>query len=109
MNTSLFVAIVLVVAGLLTLELRISSAIILLLAGVLLSAFVDVRNLSWLEFLAHFDMLGLMFMAGFEVDPAILIVPGSPASRNWGGGASAATRTGSPRCCWSSCSAPPCP
>jgi glutathione-regulated potassium-efflux system ancillary protein KefC len=71
-DTSLFVAIVLVVAGLLTLEFRISSAIVEVIAGVLLSLAVDVRPLGWLAFLAQWGVLGLMFMAGFEVDPRVL-------------------------------------
>jgi glutathione-regulated potassium-efflux system ancillary protein KefC len=71
-DSSLFVAIVLVVAGLLTLEFRISSAIVEVVAGVLLSVFVDVGSLGWLAFLAHLGMLGLMFMAGFEVNPLVL-------------------------------------
>jgi glutathione-regulated potassium-efflux system ancillary protein KefC len=72
MDLSLFVAGVLVLAGLLTLEFRISSAIVEVVAGLLLALFIDVRPLGWLEFLAQFGLLGLMFMAGFEVDPAVL-------------------------------------
>jgi len=72
MDLSLFVAGVLVVAGLLTLELRISSAIVEVVAGLLLALVVDVRPLGWLEFLADFGVLGPRFMAGFEVDPAVL-------------------------------------
>lgn len=72
MDPSLFVAAVLVVAGILALEVGISSAITELVAGVLLARVVDVGEMGWLAFLAHFGMLGLMFMAGFEVDPAAL-------------------------------------
>lgn len=71
-DPSLFVATVLVVAGVLALEFGISSAITEILAGVLLALFVDVGGMDWLTFLAQFGMLGLMFMAGFEVDPAVL-------------------------------------
>ncbi len=76
MDLSLFVAGVLVLAGVLALEFGISTAITELIAGVLLAVFVDVSDLGWLDFLAHFGMLGLMFMAGFEVDPAV-------ARRTW--------------------------
>ncbi|MEZ4237425.1 MAG: cation:proton antiporter [Myxococcota bacterium] len=72
MSPSLFVAVVLVVAGALALELGITSAITEILAGCLLGTLVDVEGLGWLEFLSHFGMLGLMFMAGFEVDVAVL-------------------------------------
>jgi Kef-type K+ transport system membrane component KefB len=69
MDTSLIVAAVLILAGWLALELGISSAITEIVAGVLLGYFIaDVGKLDWLEFMAHFGLLGLMFMAGFEVD-----------------------------------------
>jgi glutathione-regulated potassium-efflux system ancillary protein KefC len=73
MDLSLFVAAVLVLAGLLTLEFRISSAIVEVVAGLLLALVVDVRPLGWLAFLADFGILGLMFMAGFEVDASVLV------------------------------------
>lgn len=72
MNQSLFVAVVLVAAGVLALELGITSAITEIVAGAALAMFVDVKHLSWLAFLGQFGMLGLMFMAGFEVDPSVL-------------------------------------
>lgn len=71
MDSSLLVAFVLVVAGVLALEFGISSALTEILAGVLLAVFLDVSALGWLGFLSHFGMLGLMFMAGFEMDPQI--------------------------------------
>ncbi|MBI4269366.1 MAG: cation:proton antiporter [Candidatus Rokubacteria bacterium] len=75
-DLSLFVAAVLVVAGILALEVGISTAITEIVAGVLLTLFVDTSGLGWLDFLAHFGLLGLMFMAGFEVDPNV-------ARRRW--------------------------
>jgi len=71
-DLSLFVAVVLVVAGFLALEVGVSTAITEIVAGVLLALFADVQALGWLDFLAHFGMLGLMFMAGFEIDPRAL-------------------------------------
>jgi Kef-type K+ transport system membrane component KefB len=69
MNASLIVAIVLVGAAAIAFELGISSAIIEIFAGVMLALFVDdIESLDWLRFLANLGMLGLMFMAGFEVD-----------------------------------------
>lgn len=69
MDTSLIVAAVLVGAALLAFEVGISSAIVEIIAGVLLAFFMaDIGSLDWLEFLANLGMLGLMFMAGFEVD-----------------------------------------
>lgn len=72
METSLFVAVVFVVAGLLALEAGLSSAITEIAAGVVLALVVDVSHMGWLGFLAHFGLLGVMFMAGFEVDPVLL-------------------------------------
>lgn len=72
MESSLFVAAVLVLAGLLALEFGISTAITEVVAGIVLSLFVDTAPMTWLAFLGHFGLLGLMFMAGFEVDPATL-------------------------------------
>ncbi len=74
MDTSLFVAGVLVVAGVLALEFGVSSAITEIVAGILLTLSLGAGStaLGWLGFLAHFGMLGLMFMAGFEVDPRVL-------------------------------------
>ncbi len=69
MDTSLIVATVLVGAALFAFEVGVSSAIVEIIAGVLLAFFIaDIGSLDWLEFLANLGMLGLMFMAGFEVD-----------------------------------------
>lgn len=70
MDPSIAVAITLVLAAVLSFELNISSAILEVACGVLLAAWLgsDLASLGWLEFLANLGMLGLMFMAGFEVD-----------------------------------------
>ncbi len=69
MDNSLIVACVLILAGVLALEAGITSAITEIFAGVLLAYFLpSVSKLDWLEFLANFGVLGLMFLAGFEVD-----------------------------------------
>lgn len=69
MDVSLIVAIVLVGAAVLAFEFGISSAIVEILAGVILAYYLsDIGSLDWLRFLANLGMLGLMFMAGFEVD-----------------------------------------
>jgi len=68
-DPSVIVALVLVSAAGLAFELGISSAIMEILAGVLLTLFLDnIASMDWLRFLANMGMLGLMFMAGFEVD-----------------------------------------
>lgn len=77
MDPSLAVAIVLVGAAAIAFEFGISSAIVEIFAGVALAYFIaDIGSLDWLRFLANLGMLGLMFMAGFEVDVLRL-------RRNW--------------------------
>ncbi|MBA1148012.1 cation:proton antiporter [Ectothiorhodospiraceae bacterium WFHF3C12] len=69
METSLAVAVCLMIAGVLALELRISTAILEIAAGVILVTFLPhVSELKWLDFLASFGMLALLFVAGFEVE-----------------------------------------
>lgn len=69
MTPSIAVALVLVGAAGLALELGFSSAIAEILAGILLAYFyTDIASLDWLDFLGNLGLLGLMFMAGFEVD-----------------------------------------
>ncbi|GAB4236701.1 MAG: cation:proton antiporter [Methyloligellaceae bacterium] len=69
MTPSLAVALVLVGAAGLALELGFSSAIAEIVAGVALAWFYPgIDGLDWLDFLGNLGLLGLMFMAGFEVD-----------------------------------------
>jgi len=69
MDVSLIVALVLVATAILAFELRLSSAILEVAAGIGLVYFLpDAASLDWLIFLANLGMLGLMFMVGFEVD-----------------------------------------
>jgi len=66
---SVVVAIVLVLAAGIALEIGFSSAIAEILAGIALGFFfVDIASLNWVEFLGNLGLLGLMFLAGFEVD-----------------------------------------
>lgn len=69
LDQSVIVAIVLVLSAGLAFELGISSAILEILAGVAIAMYIgDIAQMGWLTFLANLGMLGLMFMAGFEVD-----------------------------------------
>ena len=69
MNASFTLAAILVAAAGLAFELGISSAIAEVLAGVLLGALLGSPDqFQALHTLANVGMLGLMFMAGFEVD-----------------------------------------
>lgn len=65
----MIVAIVLVLAAGIALEIGFSSAIAEILAGIALAYFfTDIASLNWVEFLSNLGLLGLMFLAGFEVD-----------------------------------------
>ncbi|MEK9753318.1 MAG: cation:proton antiporter [Rhodospirillaceae bacterium] len=69
MDHSLIVVLVLVGTAAVAFEVGISSAILEILAGILLAVFiVDLPTLDWLSFLANLGMLTLMFLVGFEVD-----------------------------------------
>jgi glutathione-regulated potassium-efflux system ancillary protein KefC len=69
MSESLIVAVVLIATAILSFELRISSAILEIGAGIGLAFFLpNVGKLDWLVFLSTLGMLGLMFMVGFEID-----------------------------------------
>ncbi|MDD9926831.1 MAG: hypothetical protein OXR03_13480, partial [Rhodospirillaceae bacterium] len=63
MDASLIVAIFMVGAAVLAFEFRVSSAILEILAGIIVAYFfVASDELDWLTFLANLGMLGLMFM-----------------------------------------------
>ena len=69
MEQSLAVALGLIAAAGIALELRVSSAILEICAGVILALlFNGIAELHWLAFLAELGTLALMFMAGFEVE-----------------------------------------
>ncbi|MCB1509603.1 MAG: cation:proton antiporter [Hyphomicrobiaceae bacterium] len=69
MDHSIIVAIVLVLAAFVALEIGFSSALAEIMAGIALGFFfVDIHNLGWIDFLGNLGLLGLMFLAGFEVD-----------------------------------------
>lgn len=69
MSESLIVAAVLVATAILSFELRLSSAILEIAAGIGLAIFLPgVGTHDWLVFLSNLGLLGLMFMVGFEID-----------------------------------------
>jgi glutathione-regulated potassium-efflux system ancillary protein KefC len=72
MDPSITVALVVVVAAGIALEIGFSSAIAEIVAGVILGYFLgnadSVESLGWVDFIANLGLLGLMFLAGFEVD-----------------------------------------
>ena len=68
----LVVGLSILIAGVLSIELGISVAILEIIAGLFVASYFDISGLSWLDFLSNFGILGLMFMAGFEIDKDVL-------------------------------------
>lgn len=76
METTLFVAAVLIVVALLasmiSVELGLSVAIIEIIAGMIVGNTLDLGRPEWLVFFAGFASVVLTFLAGAEVDPVAL-------------------------------------
>jgi len=60
------------IAGLISLELGVSTAILEIIAGLIIRNLLSLPEPSWLDFLSNLGLLGLMFFAGFEVDRELL-------------------------------------
>lgn len=68
MEVSLAVSLSLILAAIIASELRASSAVLEIFAGVtLVTLMPDIAHADWLTYLAHLGMLALMFVAGFEL------------------------------------------
>lgn len=68
MEISLAVAVALILSAILSYELKLSSAIIEVLAGIALGVLiVDIHEATWLAYLSNIGVLALMFVAGFEL------------------------------------------
>lgn len=64
----LAIAFGLLFAAMLAFEIKMSSAVLEVVAGLVLAMiFVDISHTDWIHFLSHVGMLALMFFAGFEV------------------------------------------
>ncbi|WP_457678798.1 cation:proton antiporter [Thermovibrio sp.] len=68
----LIVSILIILAGVGALEVGFSSSILEILAGTFASNFLELGELSWIDFLSNLGLLGLMFFAGLETDPELL-------------------------------------
>ncbi len=72
MVNSVFIVALVMAAGIASIELGISTAILEILAGVIGYNLFGFTDISWIEELSNFGMLGIMFFAGFETDVKIL-------------------------------------
>ena len=64
----LWIILLIVLFGVFSLELGISTAILEIIAGVVGGNILDVTSSPWIDFMANYGILGLMFLAGLEVD-----------------------------------------
>jgi len=69
---SILVATLILIAGFISIEIGISTAILEIMAGVISANFLGLHSIYWIDYLADFGLLGLMFFAGFETDPKLL-------------------------------------
>ena len=68
MEISVAVAIALILAAMISYELRVSSAILEVVAGIVLGFLIaDLDSVNWLHYLSNLGVLALMFVAGFEL------------------------------------------
>ncbi|MFH1722622.1 MAG: cation:proton antiporter [Candidatus Altiarchaeota archaeon] len=72
MESAVGIVALIVAGGIISLELGISTAILEIVAGVVGSNFLHLHDIPWLDFLANFGLLGIMFFAGFETDVNII-------------------------------------
>lgn len=68
----ILIGLLIVLAGVISIEIGISAAILEIIAGLIGYNFLGLSDLPWLEFLSNFGILGIMFFAGFEIDEEVL-------------------------------------
>lgn len=75
-SQTLLIGGLIIAAGIISLEVGLSVAILEVTAGVIAKNLFGVASLDWIDLLANFGLLGLMFYAGFETDVPLL-------KKNW--------------------------
>lgn len=61
---SLIIGLSIIIAGILSIELGVSVAILEIIAGLIVDSYFDISGLTWLDFLSNFGILGIMFIVG---------------------------------------------
>lgn len=69
---SLVIGFLIATAGVLAIELGLSTAVIEIVMGFAARNVVHIWTAGWLDFIADFGLITLMFIAGFEVDLPML-------------------------------------
>lgn len=67
-----WIALLIFLASIISVEVALSAAIIEIVAGVLAGNFLGLHPASWMDFLAGFGGILLTFLAGAEVDPGLM-------------------------------------
>ena len=73
-HDSVLIGLSILLAGIISIEIGFSTAMLEILAGVIASNILGISHPTWLDFLADFGLVGILFYAGFEVDPKLLKV-----------------------------------
>lgn len=68
----ILVPLLIVISGFLCIEFAVPIAVGEFLAGILGGQFINTEDVPWLPFFSHLGLFSVMFMAGFEIDIAIL-------------------------------------
>ena len=63
-----WVILLIVVFGLISLEIGFPTAILEIIAGVIGGNLLDASSFAWMDFIANYGILGLMFLAGLEIN-----------------------------------------
>ncbi|MFH1675632.1 MAG: cation:proton antiporter [bacterium] len=71
-GNSFVIGLLIAVAGVLAIEFGLSTAVLEIIMGFFARNAVGIWDASWLQFVAEFGLITLMFIAGFEVDIPIL-------------------------------------
>lgn len=64
----LLIGFLIVVFGILSLEIGMSAPVLEIVEGVLGANLFNLTEIPWVDFIANFGILGLMFFAGLEID-----------------------------------------
>ena len=68
MMNELLVILLIVLFGIVSLEAGFSTAVLEIVAGMIGGNLLDVSSFRWMDFIANYGLLGLMFLAGLEID-----------------------------------------
>ena len=68
----LIIPLLIVIFGIISLEIGMAAPIFEIIAGLVGVNIFQLSDVPWMDFMANFGILGLMFFAGLEVDKDVL-------------------------------------